>query len=125
MTPATHGNAIGMGMAEFCRTQMLGEVDFEATRLNALTSGRVSAAMPPLDYRNDQAMLAAAFRTIGLRRPADIELMWIADTLHLAEVECSAAYLPQAQQNSRLEILAPPREMTFDAEGNLTAAFGG
>ena len=49
--------------------------------------------MTPLDYETDREMLAAALGTIGLAEPGNARLLWIADTLHLGEVECSAAYL--------------------------------
>ena len=52
LTPQSHGNAIGLGMAEFCRSQLLGEIDVAATRLNGLTSGHISAVMTPLGLRD-------------------------------------------------------------------------
>jgi hypothetical protein len=119
LSQATHGNAHGMGMAEFCRSQLLRETDFAATRLNGLTSGHIGAAMPPLDYETDRKMLAAALGTIGLTDPADAKLLWIADTLHLAEMECSAAYLPEARGRPELEIHTDLRDLPFDAPGNL------
>ncbi len=119
LTAASHGNAIGMGMAEFCRSQLLSETDFAATRLNGLVSGHISAAMPPLDYETDRQMLSAALETIGLAEPPDARLLWIADTLHLSEVECSAAYLADARGRADLEILTEPRDLPLDAEGNL------
>ena len=64
-------------------------------------------------------MLAAALGTIGLIEPPDAKLLWIADTLHLAEVECSAAYLAEARQRPDLEILSELRDLPFDAAGNL------
>ena len=97
LTPETHGNALGLGMAEFCRTQLLRGMDLRATRLNALTSGHVAAGMLPLDYETDREILVAALGTIGMVQPRDSRLLWIADTLHLAEVECSAAYLDEAR----------------------------
>jgi hypothetical protein len=120
LSPESHGNAIGIGMAEFCRTELLEQADMQATRLNVLTSGRVSAAMQPLDYATDREMLAAALGTIGLVGPGDAKLLWIADTLHLAEVECSAAYLNEARQRKDLEIVLQPRAMRWDAAGNLS-----
>ncbi len=119
LSQATHGNAHGMGMAEFCRSQLLRETDFAATRLNGLTSGHIGAAMPPLDYETDREMLTAALGTIGLTEPADAKLLWIADTLHLAELECSAAYRAEARGRPQLEILTDLRELPFDAAGNL------
>ena len=125
LTAASHGNAIGMGVAEFCRSQLLRQVDPTATRLNGLVSGHVSAVMPPLDYETDREMLAAALSTIGLTEPPAARLLWIADTLHLGEVECSAAYLAEARQRADLEILTGLRELQFDAGGNLPEVLTG
>jgi hypothetical protein len=119
LTPESHGNAIGLGMAEFCRTQLLRDMDPRTTRVNALTSGHIAAGMTPLDYETDREMLQAALGTVGLVAPPEARLLWIADTLDLAEVECTIAYLEAARGRSDLEIIAAPREMVFDAAGNL------
>jgi hypothetical protein len=119
LTPASHGNATGMGMAEFCKSHFLRQANSAATRLNCLVSGHVSAAMPPLDFETDCEMLSAALGTIGLVDPPNAKLLWIADTLHLNEVECSAAYFDEAQNRNDLEILTQPRELPFDKAGNL------
>ncbi|NQU22971.1 MAG: DUF2088 domain-containing protein [Candidatus Nealsonbacteria bacterium] len=119
LTPETHGNAIGIGMAEFCRSRLLRATDFKAVRLNALVSGHISAGMIPLDYETDREILDAALGTIGLTEPPDAKLLWIADTLHLAEIECSAAYLDEARQRDDLEILTEPRDLPLDTDGNL------
>jgi hypothetical protein len=119
LTPQTHGNSIGMGLAEFCRTQILRQTDFEAVRLNALVSGHISAAHTPLDYETDREMLKAALSTVGMAEPPQAKLLWIANTLQLSEVECSAAYLDEARRRDDLEILTDLRELPFDAAGNL------
>jgi hypothetical protein len=119
LTKETHGNAIGIGIAEFCRSQLLRETDFAATRLNALVSGHIAVGMLPLDFPTDREMLAAALGTVGLSEPPDARLLWIANTLNLAEVECSTAYLDEARGRSDLEILTEPRPLPFDAAGNL------
>jgi hypothetical protein len=119
LTDETHGNANGMGMAEFCRARLLRQVDPRATRMNVLTSGHLSAAMPPLDYETDREMLSAALGTIGLVEPRQAKLLWIANTLDLTEVECAAAWLEEARTRPDLEILTPPRALPLDAAGNL------
>ena len=119
LSEATHGNAIGYGIAEFCRSQILRQMDVEATRLNGLTSGHIAAVMTPLDYETDREMLTAALSTIGLAEPPEVRLLWIADTLHLSEVECSAAYLNEAREREDLEILSELRPLPFDKAGNL------
>ncbi len=119
LTKETHGNAAGIGLAEFCRSQLIRETDFEAVRLNALISGHVSAAMIPLDYETDREMLEKALSTIGMTQPSDAKFLWIADTLHLAETECSTAYLDEVRGRDDLEILTEPRELPLGADGNL------
>ncbi|MFB2880524.1 lactate racemase domain-containing protein [Floridanema aerugineum] len=119
LTQATHGNANGIGMSEFCRTRAIEQMDRKSTRLNSLTAGHPTAAMLPLDYPTDRECLDAALSTIGLVEPPDTRLMWIHNTLDIAEVECSISYLPEVESRRDLEILVPPRSLPFDAEGNL------
>lgn len=122
LTQATLGNASGIGIAEFCLSRALAQADLEATRINCLTAGHVSAAMLPLDFPTDRALLDAALPTIGLAAPADARMLWIRNTLDLTEVECSAAYWDDARSRSDLEILTSPRPLPFDVAGNLPAA---
>ena len=119
LTEQTHGNPFGIGLAEFCKSQLLREADLAPMRLNALISGHVSAAMIPLDYETDREMLEAALSTIGMAAPPDAKLLWIHNTLRLGEVECSAAYLDEARDRDDLEILIEPHELPFDAAGHL------
>jgi len=51
-----------------------------------------------------------------------VKLLWIRNTLDLAEVECSAAYLETVRQRSDLEILVEPRPLPFDHSGNLPSS---
>ena len=119
LTEESHGNAVGVGIAEFCKSQLLRDADFPTIRLNALISGHVAAGMVPLDYETDREMLEAALGTIGMADPPDARLLWIHNTLHLREVECSEAYLEEARTRDDLTILGEPRELPFDAAGNL------
>jgi hypothetical protein len=45
--------------------------------------------------------------------------LWIKNTLQVAEVECSAEYLLEAQQRTDLEILTKLRNLPLDATGNM------
>jgi hypothetical protein len=119
LTAATHGNAVGLGLAEFCKSELLRQTDLYATRLNAITAGHLPGAMLPLDYETDREILDVALSTIGLVDPLDARLLWIKNTLELAELECSAAYLEEARRRDDLEILTGLRELPLDAAGNL------
>jgi hypothetical protein len=119
LTEETAGNASGIGMAEFCTSRVVRETDMHITRINCLTSGHVAACMMPVDFETDREILDAALPTIGLVEPPDARLMWIRNTLDVAELECSEAYLLEARSREGLEILTEPRELPFDERGNL------
>ena len=119
LTEATHGNATGIGIAEFCRSRVVRDMNAKITRINCLTGGHPVAAMLPLDYESDREILDVALPTIGLTEPPAAQLMWIHNTLEVIELECSAAYLSEARERKDLTILCDPRPMAFDAEGNL------
>jgi len=113
LTPSSAGNAIGMGVADFCLSSLLEGVDYEATRLNALAAGHIGAAQPPLDYATDEAMLAAALWGRSERDIPSTKILRIRDTLSLGEVECSEAYYAEAQQRDDLEIVSEPQPWQF------------
>ena len=93
-------------------------MDVEATRINCLTAGRPTGAMVPISFDSDREILDAALPAIGLTAPADARVLWIRNTLHLAEVECSAAYWEEARGRADLEIVSERRDLVFDTQGN-------
>ena len=119
LTAETHRNATGIGLVEFCRSRVLREMDVAATRINCLTGSHATAAMIPLDYETDREILDVALSIIGLRPPSAARLMWVQNTLKVAELECAEAYFDEARQRSDLEILAQPRKLPLNADGQL------
>lgn len=119
LTKQTHGNATGIGLAEFALTRTIEAMDVEVTRTNCLTGGHATGAMIPIHYPTDREVLDVALPTIGLTEPIDAKLMWIRNTLDVAEVECSAAYLDEARARDDLEIISDLRPLPFDASGVL------
>jgi nickel-dependent lactate racemase len=119
LTEETHGNATGIGNAEFCTTRLIKQMDVRATQINCLTGGSPNAAKVPIHFETDREVLDAALPTIGLTDPPDARLLWIRNTLDVAEVECSAAYLDEAKTRADLTVLTEPRELQFDRAGNL------
>ena len=97
LTAATHGNATGLGMSEFCRSRVTREVDKEITRINCITGGHVTAAMAPLDYETDREIVDVVLQSCGLTPPENIRFVWIRNTLDVAEFICSEAYWDQVQ----------------------------
>jgi hypothetical protein len=119
LTEATHGNACGIGMSEFTNTRTVNQIDRRITAINSITGGHSSAAAIPIWFDTDREVMENALTTIGLATPPQAKVIQIPDTLHLAEVLVSEAYLEEIKQRPDLQILSEPQEMQFDAEGNL------
>ena len=119
LTEATHGNATGIGIAEFTNTRTINQVDRRITAINCLTGGHPTAAMLPIAFDTDRDVIQAALPTLGLVEPTNAKVVQIANTLHLGEVLVSEAYLPEIAQRPDLAIIDGPFEMPFDADGNL------
>jgi hypothetical protein len=119
LTAATHGGAQGIGAAEFCTNRVARDMDVRGTWLNGLTSNHMSGAVLPMHFETDREILDAALPTLGLVQPPKAKLLWIKNTLKLSELECSAAYLPEAQGREDLEVLTGLRDLPLDASGNL------
>ena len=123
LTEKTHGNAAGIGLAEFCRSRVIHGMDVYATRTNCLTGGHATGAMPPLDYETDRDMLEHAYQVVGLVDPEESGLLWIRNTLEVTELECSVAYWDRAQGAENLEVLSEPRPLPLGDDGNLPDDF--
>jgi len=119
LTEATHGNACGIGMAEFTNARTITAIDMRITAINAITGGHVPAASVPVSLETDRDVLEAAFPTIGLTEPEDARVLHISNTLRLAELLASEAYLPIIESRDDLEIVEEPHEIEFDEDGNL------
>ena len=119
LTTQSHGNAVGLGLAEFCHSRIVKSMDQRATFLNGITSGNVAAAMIPVHFDTDQELIEAALATIGMVSPTDARLLWIRNTLDLSEIECSDAYLAETSQRDDLQALTPPRPLPLGSDGNL------
>jgi hypothetical protein len=119
LTEETHGNAAGIGGAEFCSRRVMEQIDLNITQINCLTGGGPMGAMLPVCLDSEREILDAALATVGLVEPPNSRILWAKNTLQVAEVECSESYLQEARGRDDLEILTEPRELEFDPAGDL------
>lgn len=115
----SHGNASGVGYADFISERMEAAIDRQKTSINCITSSCVSGAAIPVSLPNDHACIIAALGTIGLTTPTEARVVQIADTLHLDELLVSKACLQALEGRDDIDILSDPAPMSFDADNNL------
>lgn len=120
LTPATHGNACGIGMADFTTAGCAAAVDRAATDLNCITSNCPEDARIPIVCASDRKAVEAAVQTAGAS-PADVRLAWIRDTAHLERIAVSEALLDEVRAGEALRPAGPLFPLPFDERGNLVS----
>ena len=117
LTPESHGNATGIGLAEFTTQRCVDQIDREITRINCITGLHPKAAMIPITLPNDALAVENALQTIGLVEPENARVIQISDTLHLGRVRVSEAYFDAVNASSRLSFVGKPFDFPLDADG--------
>jgi hypothetical protein len=124
LAPATHGNATGIGIAEMCHRRVIEQLDPIKTRINCITASHIAAAALPVDFENDRQALQSAINMGGWYESRNFTAMWIPNTLHLEEVECSEVFRHDDRNRmTDFEVIAEPRALEFDAGGDLVERF--
>jgi hypothetical protein len=119
LTPESHGNAVGLGLADFTTARVVRGIDLEVTAINALTALTVQSAKIPIHFETDRIVLGHALGSLALRDFRQAKVMRIADTLSLETVELSEAYEAEAKRRKDLEMRSNTLEMMFDESDNL------
>jgi hypothetical protein len=119
LTPESHGNFNGAGLADICTRRLFNKMNFAATYPNQLTSRVVASGRIPMVMDNDRLAIQAAIKTCCGIDQANLRMVRIKNTMELAEIMISPALLPEAVNNPQVEILDSPQDISFDASGNL------
>ena len=119
LTPESHGNGTGTGVADFATTRLVRAIDLKTTYTNALTAISIVFAKIPIHFDTDREAIAQALRTATDADPRRTRVVRIKDTLNLLKLEVSEAYSDAVAARKDLTVLRGPAEMVFDASGNL------
>ncbi len=81
LTPASHGNALGVGLADFVHRDVIADIDFEHTYVNIATSGEPERAKIPFVVPDDRTALTVMPSTVGVDALDELRIARIASTL--------------------------------------------
>jgi hypothetical protein len=115
----THGNAAGIGLADFTSARLVHAMNYQATVINCLTAGYPDNANVPVHFDSDQKVVDAALAILGTRAPDKARIMHIRNTLVLEVVEASQPCLEELSPCTRFSVADGPQPLRFDTEGNL------
>ncbi len=120
LTEAAHGNALGMGLADYTSARLVAKIDFKMTRINCVTGTTPEKGRMPLVYDRDDEAVADALGNAGVLEPAQGRLVWIKNTLELEYMWVSEAlWMADGPSFPGLKPLTAPLPLPFDSAGLL------
>jgi hypothetical protein len=119
LSPESHGNATGVGLADLTTDRLLAAVDPVPYRMNTLTGCFLLRSKLPFGFPTDRACIDAGLATCWQPDRAKARVAMIPNTLELAELWVSPPLAEEARAIKELEVTGEARPMPFDANGNL------
>lgn len=118
LSAGSHGNAIGMGLADVATRRFFNKIDFQATYANVLTTTFLERAKVPLIAETDRQAVEIALQACGFSDARAARIVRIRNTLRLDELQVSPAVLRDIRDRPPVEVLASSCDL-FDATGTL------
>jgi hypothetical protein len=121
LTPESHGNAVGVGLADVTTRRLAEQIDFNATFANAITGSSLSGCRLPAFMEDDRTALQVALKICPRVEPATARVAAIQSTLHLKHLLLSEALRAEAEA-AGLEVEPEARALEF-RDGTLVWPF--
>jgi hypothetical protein len=116
LTEESHGNALGIGLADLTTRRLVDQIDRCATYTNSMTTGFLSSSKIPMTLDTDQEALAVAM--MGYKADT-VRLARITNTLDLEYLSVSEGLLSSTQSQPSLSVLQDLGPLCFDPDGRL------
>jgi len=115
----SHGNATGIGIADFTTQRLADQIDWPSTIVNCVTACAPEKARLPMILATDREAVDVALSTTGLEDTTKARVVHIKNTLDLSEIEVSASLWAELEANQNLSKITSLETMRFDSENNL------
>jgi hypothetical protein len=118
ITAHSHGNALGIGMADLTTRRVMDMIDLKATYTNALASGIWAGARLPIALENDRQVIETALsRVPDLNQ---VRMARIVNTLNLETFWATKPLLSELHENGGVSIDEKPLQLAFNKANRLT-----
>ncbi|ODS34415.1 MAG: hypothetical protein SCARUB_00426 [Candidatus Scalindua rubra] len=117
LTPKSHGNACGIGLADFTTRRLVNKINFQETYINCIAGLRPEGAKIPMTFDCDKDAINTAISLCGMDDTENIKIVWIKNTLELEKIIVSEAYKGDLKGRDDLEQISSAKEIVFDSSG--------
>jgi hypothetical protein len=123
LSQETHGNAIGIGLADLTTKKAVEKIDLNATFVNSLTACWPENGKIPVFLPNDHDAISTAIRICGPIEPEKAKVVRIKNTLELGQFWISEGVYESVKSDKvlskKLEFIGDLKSMQFDVLGML------
>ena len=105
ITKESHGNAIGVGLADVIPRRLYNKIDFPSTYTNGITSSFYERIKIPVIAETDIDAYSIALRGCGYIKKGEEKIVRIKNTLHLEDLYVSDAVLEMIKDSGKIEII--------------------
>jgi hypothetical protein len=119
LTEASHGNAQGVGLADFTTKKLVDKIDYRKMYTNALTALRTDSPKIPVFLQNDREVLNTISDMVGEVDVSTLRIVWIKNTLELRKIIVSEYFFDQVESRDNLSFIGDKESIKFDADGFL------
>lgn len=121
LSEASHGNALGCGLASAITKKIFDEMDVEKMYPNCITSTVLASARIPCVVASDKEAMQICIKTCNKIDTNNARVVRIANSLHVDEIMLSESYYEDVKNGKYpgIEALDEPGELEFDKDGNV------
>ena len=119
LTEASHGNAQGIGLADFTTKKLVDKINYHKMYTNALTALRTDSPKIPVFLQNDKEVLNTIFDMVGKEEVSTLRIVWIKNTLELRKIIVSEYFFDQIESRDSLSFIEDEEPIEFDTDGFL------
>jgi len=119
VSPESHGNATGIGLADITTTRALDSIDPIPFKMNNFTARSLWRSKLPFAFDTDREVIEKCVETCWQPEYDKVKFCVIPNTLEVAEMWISAPLAAEAKNHPHLEFVGEPIALPFDANGSL------
>lgn len=121
LSEASHGNALGIGLADLTTKRLFEKIDFQKMNENVVTSTFLDRAKIPIVLENDREALNAALRANWGIASEEARIVRVPNTLHIGELFVSEVIYNELKNKENIEVIKGLHELQFDEYGYFLA----
>ena len=123
LTPESHGNAMGLGVADFTTRSLVESLDLNAFYTNAMTATFVEKGKIPIVLPDEKSAVQAALATCWRLEDEPVRMAVIKSTLDLDRIWVSEALASELTIREDVDLPGAPANLSFNQAGEIEGLF--